>query len=238
VLMEAIEKLEEKLYDSEDHRMAVQRKLLIAEEESADYRTLIDQRESQNIQIRKELDQIGVKLQNEASRYNEVDNERHKLEHKAALLQGEVDVNARSQAKLEQTLAEIDNLRQKLSSMLNEKGELDQQLTHREKEVSESEKRLHSESLRSREINNRTVTNLEGIIESERKRAQHAIDYVRQTLKAKIRVLEAQVETDKESDTNIKKEKRTVARELKQVMRKLDEKKVGSGTRQKEDRNP
>jgi len=126
VLMEAIEKLEDKLYDMEDQRMAVQRKLLIAEEESADYRTLIDQRESLNVQIRKELDQLGVKLQNETSRFNEVDNERCKLEHKAALLQGEVDVNARAQAKLEQTLAEIENLRQKLTSMINEKGELDQ----------------------------------------------------------------------------------------------------------------
>jgi len=169
--------------------MAVQRRLLIAEEESADYRTLIDQRESQNVQIRKESDQLGVKLQNETSRFNEVDNERRKLEHKAALLQGEVEVNARAQAKLEQTLAEIENLRQKLTSMINEKGELDQQVSQREKEVSDQEKKLHSESLRCREINNRTVTNLEGVIESERKRAQQAIDYVRQTLKAKIRVL-------------------------------------------------
>jgi len=70
---------------------------------------------------------------------------------------------------------------------------------------------------------------LEGVIESERKRAQQSIDYVRQTLKAKIRVLEAQVETDRESDTKIKKEKREVARELKQVMRKLDEKKSEVG---------
>jgi len=70
---------------------------------------------------------------------------------------------------------------------------------------------------------------LEGVIESERKRAQQAIDYVRQTLKAKIRVLEAQVETDRESDTKIKKEKREVARELKNVMRKLDEKKSKVG---------
>jgi len=207
----------------------VQRRLLIAEEESADYHTLIDQRESHNVQIRKELDQLGVKLQNETSRFNEVDNERRKLDHKAALVAGEVEVNARAQAKLEQTLAEIENLRHKLSSMINEKGELDQQVTHRQKEVSELEKRLHSEALRSREINNRTVTNLEGVIESERKRAQQAIDYVRQTLKAKIRVLEAQVETDRESDTKIKKEKREVARELKQVMRKLDEKKSEVG---------
>jgi len=67
------------------------------------------------------------------------------------------------------------------------------------------------------------------MIETERKRAQQAIDYVRQTLKAKIRVLEAQVEVDRTSDTNIKNEKRDIARQHKNVKRKLDEKKSEVG---------
>jgi len=229
VLIEAIDQLEDKLYDSETKRLAVQRQLLIAEEVSADYRTLIDQRESQNVLIRKDLDQLGVQFQNESSRFNEIDNERRKLEHKAALVQAEKDVNSRAKAKLEQYLAEIENLKHKLTSMLNEKGDLDKQVSQRQKEVSDLEKRLHSESLRSREINNRTVSNLENMIETERKRAQQAIDYVRQTLKAKIRVLEAQIEVDRTSDTNIKNEKRDIARQLKNVKRKLDEKKSEVG---------
>jgi len=227
--MEAIDQLEDKLYDSETKRLAVQRQLLIAEEVSADYRTLIDQRESQNVLIRKELDQLGVQFQNETSRFNEIDNERRKLEHKAALVQAEKDVNSRAKTKLEQYLAEIENLKHKLTSMLHEKGDLDRQVSQRQKDVSDLEKRLHSESLRSREMNNRTVANLENMIESERKRAQQAIDYVRQTLKAKIRVLEAQVEVDRTSDTNIKNDKRDISRQLKKIKRKLDDKKSEVG---------
>jgi len=229
VLIGSVDKLEDKLIDSEEQRMNVQRKLLIADEESADYRTLIDQRESQNASIRKELDQLGTTLQNEISRYNEVDNEKRKLEHQVALVQGEAAINARASAKLNQTMEEIENLRQKLTSILNEKGELDQQVSQRKKEVTELEKRLHSESQRSRDINSRTTHNLENLIEHERKRAQQSIDYVRQTLKAKIRVLETQVEADRESDLKIKNEKRSVQRELKQVMRKLDQKKSEVG---------
>jgi predicted nuclease with TOPRIM domain len=229
VLIDAIDKLEDRLFETEEKKLAVQRELLIAGEVSADYRTLIDQRESQNVLLRKEIDQLGVKYQNEVSRFNEIDNERRKLEHKAALVQAEKDVNARAQSKLEQYLAEIENLKQKLASMLTEKGELDQQVNQRQREVSELEKKLHSESSRSREINNRTISNLEHQIESERKRAQQAIDYVRQTLKAKIRVLEAQVETDRASDTNIKNEKRDISRQLKNVIRKLDDQKSEVG---------
>jgi len=106
---------------------------------------------------------------------------------------------------------------------------LDQQVTQRQREVSDFEKKLHSESLRSREINNRTIANLENLIETERKRAQQAVDFVRQTLKAKIRVLEAQVEVDRSSDNSIKNDKRDVSRQLKNAKRKLDEKKSEVG---------
>jgi len=73
------------------------------------------------------------------------------------------------------------------------------------------------------------VANLENMIETERKTAQQSVDYVRQTLKAKIRVLEAQVEVDRTSDSNIKNEKRDISRQLKNVKRKLDEKKSDVG---------
>jgi len=67
------------------------------------------------------------------------------------------------------------------------------------------------------------VTDLEQIIEAERKRCQDAIDYVRKTLNAKIRVLELQLQDERENDSTFKKDKRKIDQELKQVYVELEE---------------
>jgi len=82
---------------------------------------------------------------------------------------------------------------------------------------------LHSESSRAREENNKTVTDLEQIIEAERKRCQDAIDYVRKSLNAKIRVLELQLQDERENDSTFKKDKRKLDQELKEAYVQLEE---------------
>jgi len=51
---------------------------------------------------------------------------------------------------------------------------------------------------------------------------------LRKSLKAKIKQLEVQIDLNRETDLDYKKEKRRVARELKQVNRKLDDQKSQS----------
>jgi len=82
---------------------------------------------------------------------------------------------------------------------------------------------LQSETSRSREENNKTVTDLEQIIEAERKRCQDSIDYVRKTLNAKIRVLELQLQDERENDSTFKKDKRKLDQELKEAYVQLEE---------------
>eukprot|EP01125_Pyxidicula_operculata_P012982 TRINITY_DN4275_c0_g1_i1.p1 TRINITY_DN4275_c0_g1~~TRINITY_DN4275_c0_g1_i1.p1 ORF type:complete len:420 (-),score=121.98 TRINITY_DN4275_c0_g1_i1:157-1416(-) len=223
IFLEQIESLEEKLFNSEEKRLEMQRRLIILEEEAADYHSVADQREVQNSHLRREVDELGIKLQDEKSRFREIDSEKRKLEHKVALLQSEIERNERAKTKLDKSVEDIETLRQKVALLLNEKGDLEQQVLVRQKDVSELEKKLHFETLRSREINNRTIANQESLIETERKRAQQAIDYVRQTLKAKINVLETQLAEESEGDSKFKKEKRTLAREHKLANKKLED---------------
>jgi len=82
---------------------------------------------------------------------------------------------------------------------------------------------LQSDTSRSREENNKTVTDLEQIIEAERKRCQDSIDYVRKTLNAKIRVLELQLQDERENDSTFKKDKRKLDQELQEVYVQLEE---------------
>jgi len=50
-------------------------------------------------------------------------------------------------------------------------------------EVVQLEKKLRAEMARSREHHNKTVADMEKLIEAEKRRGQQAIDYVRNTLK-------------------------------------------------------
>jgi len=87
----------------------------------------------------------------------------------------------------------------------------------------ELDRKLQSETSRSREENNKTVTDLEQIIEAERKRCQDAIDHVRKTLNAKIRVLELQLQDERENDSTFKKDKRKLDQELQEAYVQLEE---------------
>jgi len=87
----------------------------------------------------------------------------------------------------------------------------------------ELDRKLQAETSRSREENNKTVTDLEQIIEAERKRCQDSIDYVRKTLNAKIRVLELQLQDERENDSTFKKDKRKLDQELTEAYVQLEE---------------
>jgi len=198
------------------------------EEEGAENKSLLDLRDAQNAQLRKEFDELSARLAEEVSKLAELESDRRKIEHKKTILETQVEENKRAEARLEATLSEIEELRKKVAVLLDQKSSSTLNKEQASRSVSELEQKLRAEFFRGRELNKRTVTELDSLIETERKRGQQAIDYVRKSLKAKIRQLEVQMDLNKETDLDFKKEKRRVARELKQVNRKLDDQKSQS----------
>jgi len=114
-------------------------------------------------------------------------------------------------------------LHRSLETLITEKAAAEQQLAQYDSKKAEVEKKLRVDSSRAREENNKTVADLEQIVEAERKRCQEAIDMVRKTLKDKIRVLELQLEDERENDSTFKKDKRKLDQDLKQAYVQLEE---------------
>jgi len=227
-LVSQIDHLEDKVYSSEETRLKLQKDLLLAEEEAAEYKSKLDLRDAQNSQLRKEFDDLSARLAEEVSKLAEIESDRRKTEHKKTILETEVEESKRSQARLDATLSEIEEVRKKVALLLDQKGAAVSNKDRASRSLSELEQKLRAEFFRGRELNKRTTAELDALIETERKRGQQAIDYVRKSLKAKIRQLEVQIDLNRETDLDFKKEKRRVARELKQVNRKLDDQKSQS----------
>jgi len=199
------------------------RKLSLVQEESKDFRELLSQRDQQNEQLRRDVDKLSTSLQEQIRKRTDIDSDRRKLESNVALLQTEAEQNDRVKSKLDRALDELDSLQRRLETLITEKASAEQQLAQYDKKKAELDRKLQSESYRSREENNKTVTDLEQIIEAERKRCQDAIDYVRKALNAKIRVLELQLQDERESDSVFKKDKRKLDQELKEAYVQLEE---------------
>jgi len=185
----------------------------------------LDLRDAQSAQLRKEFDELSAALAEEVSKLAELESEKRKIEHKKTVLETQVEENKRAQARLDSTLHEIEEVRQKVATLIDQKGSAVSHKDRASRAVGELEQKLRSEFFRARELNKRTVTDLDGMIEVERKRGQQAIDYVKKSLKAKIKQLEVQIDLNRETDLDLKKEKRRVAREVKQVNRKLEDQK-------------
>jgi len=227
-LLAQIDQVEDKVFASEESRLKLQRELLMAEEEAAESRSLLDLRDAQNAQLRKENDSLSAHLQEELSKLAELESDRRKIEHNKTILETQVQENKRAQARLNAVTSEMDELRNKVALLIQQKGTAVTNKERASRSLSELEHKLRAEFFRGRELNKRTVTELDSLIETERRRGQQAIDYVRKSLKAKIKQLEVQLDLNKETDLDFKKEKRRVARELKQVNRKLEEQKSQS----------
>jgi len=177
------------VYSSEETRLKLQKEELLAEEEAAENKSILDLRDAQNAQLRKEFDELSARVAEEVSKLAELESDRRKIEHKKTVLETQVEDNKRSQTRLEVVVADIETVRQKVATQIDQKGTAVSNKDRAARNLSEVEQKLRAEFFRARELNKRTVTDLDGLIETERKRGQQAIDYVRKSLKAKIRNL-------------------------------------------------
>lgn len=89
--------------------------------------------------------------------------------------------------------------------------------------MAQLEKKLRAEMARSREHHNKTVADMEKLIEAEKRRGQQAIDYVRNTLKSRIQVLQLKLDDGTDTFTSHKKEKRSLEKGLKQAQRIVED---------------
>jgi len=227
-LLAQIDALEEKVYSSEESRLKLQKELINTEEEAAENKSLLDLRDAQSAQLRKEYDEFSASVAEEVSKLAELESEKRKIEHKKTVTETLVEENKRAQSRLDAALKEIEEVRQKVATLIDQKGAAVSNKDRASRQVGELEQKLRAEFFRAREMNKRTVTDLDGMIEVERNRGQQAIDYVKKSLKAQIKSLEVQIDLNRETDLDLKKEKRRVAREVKQVNRKLEEQKSQS----------
>jgi len=227
-LLDQVEELEDKLFDAEENVSTLRRKLQVAEEEATDFQALLEQREAQNALLRQDISSLQAKLDAEIAKKNEIDAERRKYEHRIAILETEVEQNAQANSKLESAIEEVDRLRKKVAELLNQNGELEQLSERKSGEVVQLEKKLRAEMARSREHHNKTVADMEKLIEAEKRRGQQAIDYVRNTLKSRIQVLQLKLDDGSDTFASHKKEKRGLEKGMKQSQRIVEDQRAQS----------
>jgi chromosome segregation ATPase len=167
-------------------------------------------------------------LDAEVAKKNEIDAERRKFEHRIAILETEVEQNAKANTKLESAIEEVDRLRKKVAEYLNKNGELEQLAERKGGEVVQLEKKLRAEMARSREHHNKTVADMEKLIEAEKRRGQQAIDYVRNTLKSRIQVLQLKLDDGSDTFASHKKEKRSLEKGMKGSQRIVEDQRAQS----------
>jgi len=202
----------------------------VAEEEASDFQGLLEQREAANALLRQDVASMQDKLTAEGQKRTAIDAERRKFEHRIAILESEGEANAQAQSKLDSSLEEVDRLRAKVQELLNRNGELEQLAEKKTGEVVQLEKKLRGEMTRAREHHNKTVADMEKLIEAEKRRGQQAIDYVRNTLKSRIQVLQLKLDDGTDTFASHKKEKRGLEKSLKQVQRIVEDQR-GQSTR-------
>jgi len=229
-LLDQVEELEDKLFDAEENVSNLRRKLQTAEEEATDFQALLEQREAQSALLRQDIASQQQKLDAEVAKRNNIDAERRKFEHRIAILETEVEQNDKANQKLESAIEEIERLRAKGAEQLNKNGELEQLAERKTGEVSQLEKKLRAEMARSREHHNKTVADMEKLIEAEKRRGQQAIDYVRNTLKSRIQVLQLKLDDGSDTFASHKKEKRGLEKGMKQSQRIVEDQRT-QGTR-------
>jgi len=223
-LIDQMEELEERLFDSGEASAATKRKLALVEREVNDFKSLLlQQREADHAKLIKELDQLKQKVSDKVSARTSVEAERRDLEHKIAILQSEAEQNERAQVKAENASDEAERLRTRIAEIIDQKAVKAAQLIELDKKKVDLEQKLKEATVRNKETNIKTVADLEKIIDAERKRGQQAIDYVKRELNAKLRFLQLQLDEGKENSNNYSKDKRTLDKELKSATRELED---------------
>jgi len=122
---------------------------------------------------------------------------------------------------LEEKIKEAEELSKEIAELTTKNHNFLVETDHKAKETIELEKKLTNNV--GRTFNNRAKNNseLDKMVEVERKRAQESLDYVRGTLKDRISALELQLKA-MDSTTDSRREKRRIERELKQVTRSIE----------------
>jgi len=132
-LLDQLEELEDHLLDSEELRAGLQRKLALVQEEARDFKELLNQRDQQTDQLRRDVDKLGATFQAQIQKRNEIESDRRKLENTVALLQTEAEQNERVQSKLDRALDELESLQRRLETLITEKASAEQQLAQHDK---------------------------------------------------------------------------------------------------------
>jgi len=132
-LLDQLEELEDHLLDSEELRAGLQRKLALVQEEARDFKELLNQRDQQTDQLRRDVDKLGATFQAQIQKRNEIESDRRKLENTVALLQTEAEQNERVQSKLDRALDELESLQRRLETLITEKASTEQQLAQYDK---------------------------------------------------------------------------------------------------------
>uniref|UniRef100_A0A6B2L810 Myosin tail domain-containing protein n=1 Tax=Arcella intermedia TaxID=1963864 RepID=A0A6B2L810_9EUKA len=222
-LLDQMEELEDRLFDSEELKSTLQRKLNLVQKEVEDFRVLYQQRDAEHQKLAKELEAIQAKIATRSSERQEADDVRRELEHKIAILKTEAQENERAQAKADKAADEAESLRRRIGDVIDQKASRANELTELDKRKGDLEKKLEDAVVHNREYNSKTVADLEKVIDAERKRGQQAIDHVKRTLNARLRFLELQLEEGRENVTNFTKEKRSLEKQLKSAIKELEE---------------
>eukprot|EP01126_Amoeba_proteus_P053406 TRINITY_DN6505_c0_g1_i3.p1 TRINITY_DN6505_c0_g1~~TRINITY_DN6505_c0_g1_i3.p1 ORF type:complete len:369 (+),score=112.59 TRINITY_DN6505_c0_g1_i3:70-1176(+) len=221
LLEEQIEKLEDTLFEAEEEVMTLQRSLLLNEEEITDTQAILQHLETQNDDNRRELSDRHNRLDEETTRFNELDAEKRKFDGIITVLEARVLQSYHVNQKIEVALSEMEALRKHVAELMERNGELGLTTERQARELVDIEKKFTNESTRHHHIHAKAVAEFEKLVLAERKRSQEALDYVRATLKARIQGLELQL-TELETGTESRRLKRKMERELMQANRKYD----------------
>jgi len=132
-LLDLMEELEDRLFDSEELRSTSQRKLALVEKEADDYKSLLQKREADHSRLSQELSQLNSNLQEKSNVRSEAEALRRQLEHSIAILQTEAEQNERAQAKADKANDEVERLRRRIGEIIDQKASKASQLTSLDK---------------------------------------------------------------------------------------------------------
>jgi len=223
LLMDQVEDLEARLFDLEETKTNLKRKILTADAEIKDYTELLKQRTTTGEKLAGELEGVTKKLEDVLSKRSEIEAERRKYEQRIAILQTELENNRRTSQRLEKVLTENENLKKQAKDLVTQNGDL-QELSDRETaKIAELHKQTQEELLAARLYHNKVVSDIERQIIEERQRGQTLIDDTRKTLKAKIEVMEASIQDFTKSGLDASRDMRKLERNLKTAQRQVEE---------------
>jgi len=124
--------------------------------------------------------------------------------------------------KLEEALQELEILSKEIAELTSKNYTFVVETENKNKEIIEQEKKLTNNISRAFSGHAKSSAELDKMVQTERKRAQESLEYVRDTLKDRIQGLELQLKS-MDSSTDSRREKRKLEREVKKVTRSIEQ---------------